>query len=88
MELYQKHRAKLNAILASADVVHTADCKTLSYTSDDQREKSDDEGSDFHLHTGDTTEAETDLDETEDEGSDLEYDHANEERGHAKDHNP
>ena len=62
-------------------------CKVLSLEPDNSPRKSEDEESELHLHTGETTDASTtDLDDTEDEGSDPEYDHEEEESGRTKDH--
>ena len=84
LESLRKHRSQL---VAKVNVMNAALSQELDNPSP---EKSEDEGSDFHLHTGDTTEAEeeTDIDDTEDEGSDLEHDHEDEDRDRAKDHHP
>ena len=63
-ELFQQHKKKLTALLASATRLEmsTMDCLT-----DDDKE--DEEGEELHRHTGETTEASsTDLDEDEDSG--------------------
>ena len=79
LEAFRKHRAQLVATINVMDAV----------SKDSADVPSDSEGSEFTLHTGDTTEAETDPDEeTEDEESDLEYDHEDEEHGRTKDRHP
>ena len=77
LELFRKHRTRLVAALNMLDSV-----------SKDFDERSEEEGSECHLPTGDTTEPETDLDETEDEGSDLEHEYEAEDSSRAKDHHP
>ena len=54
--------------------------------SDSHYDTSEGEGSEFSMHTGDTTDVDTDQDE--EDGSDLEYDHYQDEHGHTQDHNP
>ena len=84
MDLFQKHRTKL---VATVNAMQTECSSLFNQYSDTHPETSEGEESDFSLHTGDTTEAEdTDQDETEDEGSDLEHDHRRDEHGDAKDH--
>jgi len=64
-------------------------CNKLTQEYDDASQHSDDyESDDAHLHTGDTTGAETDLDETEDEESDPEYDHDDGDYDRATDRHP
>ena len=77
LELFRKHRTRLVAALNMLDSV-----------SKDFDERSEDEGSECYLPTGDTTEQETDLDETEDEGSDLEHEYEDEDSSCAKGHHP
>ena len=83
MDLFQKHRKQLVATVNAMQM----ECSSLiNQYSVDHPETSEGEESDFSLHTGDTTDAEdTDQDETEDEGSDLEHDQRQDEHGCAKD---
>ena len=66
-----------------------AECHALTQEFDAIHQHSDGEGSDeAPLHTGDTTEAETDLDENDDEESDPEYDHEDGDYDRATDRHP
>ena len=100
MEKFQKHRqqsadaAKQFNLVTSPQLVATfnsmrAQCIEAAQELDDAYQHSDDdESDDARLHTGDTTEAETDLDETENEESDLEYDHDDGDYDRAADRHP
>ena len=80
--MFQKHRKQL---VATVNAMQTECSSLFNQYSVDHPETSEGEESDFSLHTGDTTDADTDQDETEDEGSDLEYDHRQDEHGCTKD---
>ena len=83
LDLFQKHRQRL---VATVNSMQTEYDSLFNQDSDSHYDTSEGEGSEFSMHTGDTTDVDTDQDE--EDGSDLEYDHYQDEHGHTQDHNP